>query len=200
TGATGPQGVQGIQGPQGAIGPTGSTGATGATGPQGVQGIQGPIGPTGSTGATGATGPTFSTSFRNSWDFSTTPQVIPFGASVPLNADGPSTPDITRVGSVITVNTSGTYYAWFAITVDGENAGGFSIFVNEFQVPGDVGIVDNTGTGPHQVSGVKLLNLLAGDQITIRNVTIPATPITLPGNSGNVQIPDVVQFVIFRIA
>ncbi|MGX5477202.1 hypothetical protein ACWKTG_06055 [Bacillus thuringiensis] len=120
---------------------------------------------------------------------------------VPFNTNGPSTGDIVRTGNVFTVNISGTYFIWFAVTIDANNAGGFSLYLNGIQVGGNTGIVDNTGSGAHQVSGARILGLSSGDQITLRNqTTAPNTPINLPPDTtAAIRQPDVVQLIMFRL-
>ncbi|MDU2390665.1 BclA C-terminal domain-containing protein [Bacillus sp. (in: firmicutes)] len=176
------------------MGPTGPQGNTGATG---TQGIQGPIGPQGNIGPTG---PTFSSSYRNSWAFSSSQQVVNKGSTVPLNSDGPSTSDITRSGNTITVNTSGVYFAWFAVNMAPGSSGGFALAINGTAVGGSSAVVDNTNIQAQQVSGARLLNLNAGNRITVININSSTASITLPGSSSNVTSPDVVQLIIFRIA
>ncbi|MBY0037313.1 collagen-like protein [Bacillus cereus] len=196
TGSTGPTGVTGATGPGGAgsLGPTGSTGPTGVTGTTGV-------GATGPTGATGATGARFPNSAFNGWDTDTVAQVIGINGTVPLNATGVTTPDLTRVGSIVTVNTAGTYFIWFAITADGGENGGFCIGLNGAITPGNTAAFNNTNIGPQQVVGAHLFTLNVGDQISLLNKTnIPAIPITLPGNSSNVVNPNIAQLVIIRLA
>ncbi|HFJ9467054.1 TPA: collagen-like protein [Bacillus cereus] len=205
TGATGPGGAGSIgpTGPTGITGPTGASG-TGSTGPTGPTGTTGPTGPTGTPGSTGTTGPTGATgitgagSFFNGWDTNTVAQGVGIGGTVPLNTTGITTPDITRAGSIVTVNTAGTYFVWFTITAEGGNAGGFGIAINGVIQAGNTGIVDNTNTGPHQGNGSGIFILNAGDQITLQNNS--SVPITLPGNSGNVVNPNITQLVIFRLA
>ncbi|MBY0037312.1 collagen-like protein [Bacillus cereus] len=214
-GPTGPIGATGLGG-AGSIGPTGPTGATGPggagsigptgpTGPTGATGVTGPtgFGATGAIGAIGATGPVFSSSFANLWFFNGTNVAVPPLGIVPLNSTGITTPDITRAGSVVTVNTAGTYFIWFAVNVIGglsspTDAGGFAITINGVLTTGNTGIVDNTNTGSHQVTGAGIFILSAGDQITINNNT--GVSITLPGSSDNVTTPDVLQIIIFSIA
>ncbi|SFM32267.1 hypothetical protein SAMN04488573_12413, partial [Bacillus sp. 5mfcol3.1] len=144
-----------------------------------------------------------SSSFINSWFPNTGATVtVPSPGAAPFTTDGPSTADIVRVGDVFTINTSGIYFIWFAVTLDANNAGGFSLFLNGSQLGGNTGIVDNAGTGAHQVSGARLVALSAGDQITVQNqTTAPNTPIDLPatGTAAILQ-PDDVQLVMFRIA
>ena len=60
--------------------------------------------------------------------------------------------------------------------------------------------MDNTNIQAQQVSGARLLNLNAGNRITVININSSTASITLPGSSSNVTSPDVVQLIIFRIA
>ena len=61
---------------------------------------------------------------------SSSQQVVNKGSTVPLNSDGPSTSDITRSGNTITVNTSGVYFAWFAVNMAPGSSGGFALAIN----------------------------------------------------------------------
>ena len=94
-GEMGPRGPEGAQGPAGATGlpgaqgPAGPQGLTGATGPAGINGTQGPVGPQGLTGpASTVAGPT--------------------GPQGPVGATGPAGPAGVAIGTVTSVDVSGT--------------------------------------------------------------------------------------------
>jgi hypothetical protein len=155
-GATGPQGPQGVQGETGPQGPQGPQGIQGETGPQGIQGIQGETGPAGADGqgvpTGGTTGQVLAKASDTDYD---TEWVAPAGgggavytlckakgntssASVANNEAAISwaSPaintgaDVSVSGSVITINTTGTYK--FTVTLRTASNNRTELFVKTY--------------------------------------------------------------------
>jgi hypothetical protein len=202
TGATGPTGAAGPTGATGATGagvtgPTGSTGATGATGPTGNIGVTGASGPTGatgalgatgSTGATGPTGPTGATGASGAglstygYVFSTNAQVVPLETDVTFESNGVMNGIIHAAGtSQIIVVNAGTYEIEFALA--GVEPNQFAFFINGAPA---TGAVFGSGAGTQQNTGSVIVNVAAGDIITLRNHT-SAAAVTLQTLAGGTQ-------------
>lgn len=208
TGATGPTGPAGgpvgPTGATGAAGATGPAGATGATGAAGATGATGPAGATGATGAAGATGPTgaFTTIHGAFLTFNTGPftpsgttatgTVIPTGSADPPPFNTPGAFTVNPDGSV-TVNQAGIYEVQATVNLAANQSGTFGIqvngtgtavsFLNSFS-----GI--NTTTGTMELSRTSLLNLAAGDVVSIGLISSNSPTVTLSdGITGGIGSP-----------
>ncbi|EOO23549.1 hypothetical protein IIU_06955, partial [Bacillus cereus VD133] len=179
----------------GATGPTGATGVTGATGPTGATGV------TGATGLTGVTGPTgvflsVHGTFGNDTNAGpfpasgtdTTGTVIPveFASPPPINTPGAFT--LNPNGSV-TVNIAGIYEISGSVVLAPGFGGNFGIQINGtgIAVPfmNSFGNFGNT-TGTTQLNLTTILNVAAGDVISIGLSTSATSPVLLSfaGGSG----------------
>lgn len=184
-GATGSKGVTGAIGAAGSRGATGSSGATGATGavgpvgpigPRGASGVDGPVGPQGPAGEQGPAAPA-----EYGYVFSDREQVVEPGADVQLHGEGVLTPGITHEpdSAEIGVGSTGTYAVAFSVSGDAANQFGLSI--KDDVIPGSV---YGAGTGPQQNAGSLIVNLTAGDRLTLRNVGDSAAVTLRPDTGG----------------
>jgi hypothetical protein len=189
TGATGVAGEAGIAGATGATGVTGATGATGETGATGATGETGATGATGETGATGATGATGETGatgatgagigeFGYTYELATIADAtVVGGADIPFSNNGPLVGTTHTAGTTtVTVATAGTYKIDYEVNITAGIGAQIAIAVN--------GVVDAStpvsalvATG--QLSGTAILDLAAGDVITLRNNSLVALTVTL---------------------
>ncbi|PEA86358.1 collagen-like repeat preface domain-containing protein [Bacillus thuringiensis] len=170
-------------------GPTGPTGATGATGPTGPTG---PAGPAGATGATGATGPllpvhgvffTFNTGPFVPSGTTATGTVIPTQIADPPPFNTPGAFTVNPDGS-ITVNIAGIYFADARVNLAPGNAGTFAVqvngggaavpFLNAFS-----NITTAADTASHYVVQNNILNLAAGDVVSIGLISSSPSPVSL---------------------
>lgn len=208
TGATGPMGSIGNIGPTGATGATGSsgingvngpTGNTGAIGPTGLAGNTGAIGPTGPTGSNGITGPTGATGlagsnfvpYFNSWNVAPT-QVVQAGSLIVFQAGMFFTSAYTFASnsSLITVASEGTYKISFGINIQANTQNtpqpiAYSILINGNETLNSVfgqTITDSNSTETTLFTGEAIIEILAGQTISIRNSSALAN--TLIGTSG----------------
>jgi len=186
TGATGATGATGPQGNAGAPGATGAAGETGATGPQGDSGATGATGAQGDTGVTGATGATGASGAGLSeygYIYNLVPQVVAIEADILFDSNGVLSSGITHPPgtSVIVITTSGTYEIEF--DVSGVEPNQFSLFVNGSPVSG---ATFGSGAGTQQNTGDVIVNLSAGDVITLRNHS-SAAAVTLQTLAGGTQ-------------
>ncbi len=205
TGAAGPAGAAGPTGPAGAAGSTGATGpagpagATGATGPTGAAGPAGAAGPTGATGATGPTGATGTTGVTGPTGATgpnvtatsayaantngTVLTVILTGTLVPLPDSQLLSPDITvnAGNTVFTVQTAGRYLLSYDINTTAALASGTRLLIN--------GVANTASTVAPLVSlshfsNELLLNLSAGDTVSLEMFGIASVTTLLPGSAG----------------
>ncbi|WP_297981757.1 collagen-like triple helix repeat-containing protein [uncultured Oscillibacter sp.] len=196
TGATGPAGADGAAGATGATGPAGADGAAGATGPAGptgatgAAGVTGPTGPTGATGVTGPTGPTGPTGVNvtatSAFAANTSGSVLTVilaGTLVPLPDSQLLSPDITVNGAsiVFTVNTSGRYQLSYDINTTVALASGTRLLIN--------GVANTASTVAPLVSlshfsNEILLDLTAGDTVSLQMFGIASVATLLPGSAG----------------
>lgn len=192
-GDPGPMGPPGPQGPQGPIGPNGADGDPGDVGPMGPTGPTGASptgarGPTGATGATGAAG-------EGGVTGSTGPDGRAFGGAYVINTavqNGIATGDqinlpviVNQFGSVapagngISVGTTGTYMAMY--TCISNTVGGVILYRNGINpIPSSAFTTFHNGG---IIPGRCLLNLTAGDVITMHNNTNGAINTVVPGNT-----------------
>ena len=194
TGPTGPTGPAGAPtGPTGPAGPTGPTGAAGATGPIGPAGPIGPTGPTGAdglAGATGATGPTGPTgpnvTATSAFAANTSGAVIPVilgGTLVPLPNSQLLSPDITvnAGNTVFTVNTAGRYQLSYNINITLALASGTRLLINGApNTPSTLAPLVSLSHFSNEI----LLDLNAGDTISLQMFGIASGATLLPGSAG----------------
>lgn len=151
----------------GAIGPTGPSGPTGATG------ATGPVGPPGPTGTTG----TLSSEYA--YVYTIGGQGVPNNAPVFFNSNGVMSSNIASTVGGVTVLVTGTYELTFSTRSDATQAAKFAVFVNGTETPGtrygrngSLTIQSSLLYAPPFVAdvGQVIINLRAGDVVTIRNV------------------------------
>ena len=157
---------------QGATGPTGPTGPTGATG------VTGPTGPTGPTGVNVTATSAFAANTSGS-----VLTVILAGTLVPLPDSQLLSPDITVNGAstVFTVNTSGRYQLSYDINTTVALASGTRLLIN--------GVANTASTVAPLVSlshfsNEILLDLTAGDTVSLQMFGIASVATLLPGSAG----------------
>lgn len=172
TGATGPAG------PAGPEGPAGPTGATGATGPAGPAGPEGPAGPPGATGPAGPAGPAGGglTAYAGTYQLATLADAtVVGGADIPFSNNGPLS-GVTHIPgtTTFTVPTAGTYRVAYHVNIISGVGSGLSVAVNG-TVDASTYMQIQVATG--HISGVALLQLAAGDVLTVRNNS--ATPMMM---------------------
>jgi hypothetical protein len=190
TGATGPTGILGLTGPTGA---TGATGSTGATGPSG-----GPIGATGATGAIGATGPTGAGVLDYAYIYNlTSPGIIPVESDITFDSNGPISAGFTHTpgSAAITILNTGTYKITFSVSAVGVNQ--FAIFVNG--AASSPVSVYGSAASTQQNTGQAILNLTAGDVVTIRNHS-SLLAVTLQLLAGGTQANVNASVILERLA
>ena len=192
-GPIGPTGPTGADGLAGATGATGTTGPTGPTGPTGSAGLIGPTGPTGAdglAGATGATGPTGPTgpnvTATSAFAANTSGAVIPVilgGTLVPLPNSQLLSPDITvnAGNTVFTVNTAGRYQLSYNINITLALASGTRLLINGApNTPSTLAPVVSLSHFSNEI----LLDLNAGDTISLQMFGIASVATLLPGSAG----------------
>jgi len=174
-GATGPTGPTGPQGERGETGPTGPQGERGETGPQGERGEVGPTGPAGPAGASG------SISNLNATILNMASQAITTGTPISmlrtLTNNG-----LTANETSIIVPETGTYFVAYYVN-RAANAGGtdgISLAINNKVNNNTARPLSEASTS----SGQFVLNLTAGDSISLIPVVINATRIEANGGPG----------------
>ena len=200
-GAQGAAGADGVAGPAGPVGPTGAQGPAGPAGPIGPAGVQGPAGadgaegPVGPVGPVGPAGPAGSALSSYAYIYNVGFQVVPIGASIVFDSAGPSA-GVTFLPSTsfIAVQTSGVYDV--AFHVSGIEPNQFAVFVNGAPAPG---AVFGSGAGTQQTHGRVLLQLAAGDTISIVNHA-SAAAVSLQSFAGGTQSNVNASVTLLRIA
>lgn len=187
--AGGPPGPTGPQGAQGISGATGPQGIPGPTGPQGPQGIPGATGPQGIPGPTGPTGPVPISAFRaeNNTDQevpNNTDALISFpnvifdlaGEYVLPNTFIPSTTGVysISVSILFIATTPGVADIRLSIQVNGAYR---SYYITAI-LPRAAGqaVADTVGF-------TTILQLQAGDQVTVRYFSTQASVVQNDGNN-----------------
>ena len=167
-----------------------ATGATGATGAAGLAGVTGATGPTGAAGATGATGPTGPTgpSITATYAFAanttgSTLAVVVGGTLIPLPDSQALSPDITVNGAntVFTVTNAGRYQLSYNVNTTASLASGTRLLING--TPNTVSTVAPAVSLSHFANEI-LLNLNAGDTISLQMFGIASAATLLPGSAG----------------
>ena len=152
----------------------------------------GPPGPTGPAGPPGPPGTPAESGFVYCLVEGAT---VAIGADILFDSNGPLTSGITHVlgTSQITVAVAGKYQVLFSVS--GVEPNQFAIFVNGALVPG---CIYGSGAGTQQNTGLSIINLLAGDIITIRNFS-SAAAVTLASLVGGTQANSVASVLITQI-
>ena len=189
-GAPGPTGSPGAAGPAGPAGPTGQQGTAGADGDDGAPGTPGAQGPIGLTGATGPAGPAGGGLSQYAFIYNLLAQVVPIGAAVTFDTNGPITPGITHAPSSANINieSPGIYKVTFSVS--GTEPNQFALFRNGALVPGTI---YGSGAGTQQNTGLAIITVSANDVLTLRNNASPAavtlaTPIGGTAASTNAAV------------
>jgi len=196
-GEVGPSGAPGMDGVVGPTGPAGPSGAPGAAGPSGAPGPSGPPGPSGSVGPTGSPGADGTNAPSNgAYVYSTGAQVVPIEADVLFDTNGFVTPDLLHAPgtSQIVVAAAGRYDVRFMVA--SVEPSQFTLFVNGVPVPGST---YGSGAGTQQNSGQVLVELVAGDVVTLRNHT-SAAAVGLQTLAGGTQVNVNASIMITQVA
>lgn len=186
-GPVGPPGADGTStgrpGPAGPVGPTGPAGAVGPTGPAGIAGGVGPAGPAGPAGAPGPAGAAGSGLAQYGYIYNLGAQVVAIEASVALDTNGPLSAGITHApgNAGIVATVAGDYEITFFVS--GVEPNQFALFVNG---AASAGTVHGSGAGTQQSRGTVILNLAAGDVLTLVNHS-SASAVTLQTLAGGTQ-------------
>lgn len=192
-GITGPTGATGMMGPMGntgAVGETGPTGATGETGPTGITGATGATGETGATGPTGPTGPTGAgiAAYGYVYELATAgTATVAGGADVPFSDNGPLAGITHSAGTTtVTAAAAGTYRIDYGINITSGANSAIAIAVNGVvNASTNVSMLEAAG----KASGTAILNLAAGDVVTLRNNSAIAFTMDLsPGVGAQLSI------------
>lgn len=175
TGATGATGAAGLAGVTGATGPTGAAGATGATGPTG------PTGP--SITATSAFAANTTTSAFAANTTGSTLAVVVGGTLIPLPDSQVLSPGITVNGAntVFTVTNAGRYQLSYNVNTTAALASGTRLLING--TPNTASTVAPVVSLSHFANEI-LLNLNAGDTISLQMFGIASVATLLPGSAG----------------
>ena len=175
TGATGATGAAGLAGVTGATGPTGAAGATGATGPTG------PTGP--SITATSAFAANTTTSAFAANTTGSTLAVVVGGTLIPLPDSQVLSPGITVNGAntVFTVTNAGRYQLSYNVNTTAALASGTRLLING--TPNTASTVAPVVSLSHFANEI-LLNLNAGDTISLQMFGIASAATLLPGSAG----------------
>jgi hypothetical protein len=195
TGATGSQGETGSSGTTGTQGETGSTGAVGAQGLQGIQGLQGLQGPQGIQGLTGATGPAGASAHIDyGYIYNITAQAVAVDAPILFDSNGPLLGITHGLGtSAVTIDNTGVYIITFSVS--GAEANQFGIFINGTSI---AQAIYSSGAGTQQNTGMAILQLSAGDTLTVVNHSSAAAvnlESVISGTQANVNASIIIERV-----
>jgi BclA C-terminal domain len=174
----GPLGPAGPEGPQGIPGPPGPPGL------QGLQGLQGPPGPPGPAGSGGTGLSAFGYSYHVATIANAT---VVGGADVPFSNNGPlSGVSHTAGTTTLTVPTTGVYRVSYVVNITAGIGSAPALAVNG-TVDSSTAISALVATG--NISGTALLQLAAGDVLTLRNNSaVPMTLLLAPGVGAQLTI------------
>lgn len=176
-GAEGAQGAMGLQGEPGVPGAMGTAGPAGDPGPSGLPGADGSPGAPGPSGAPGANAPS-----NAGYVYNTGGQTVAVEADIAFDSNGLLTGVTHTAGtSTLTVAQDGVYSVRFVISAVEPNQ--FALFVNGVQAPGGI---YGSGAGTQQNTGEVLIELTAGDVLTLRNHS-SAAAVTLQTLAGGTQ-------------
>ncbi|KPU44151.1 collagen triple helix repeat (20 copies) [Oxobacter pfennigii] len=167
-GDIGPTGCTGDMGPKGETGPTGPSGATGATGATGEMGPPGGRGPKGERGERGPTGAPGSKILAYGYIYNLTPithAAIEGNGDIPLNGNGPLM-GVSHIegDTIVNIHSSGSYQIHYCVNADVGFGTSLALTVNGTVVPST-----RIPMGFTCAWGIAILNLMAGDAITLRN-------------------------------
>lgn len=184
-GPTGPTGPSG--GSAGATGPTGPTGPAGlgATGPTGPTGL-GTTGPTG-LGATGPTGPGVAPTVDYLSAYTSTTQNLAPGDSIVFDGvEAQLGIGYNPLTGVATIATSGVYLTTFMVAedYDGTQPGSYEIDVGGGGLSSTLIGTSGSAVGIVHLTQSALVNLNAGDLVSVKNVSGSTVQIQ-GGNAGN---------------
>ncbi|MFZ5953472.1 MAG: BclA C-terminal domain-containing protein [Candidatus Dependentiae bacterium] len=225
TGATGDPGITGFTGNQGAAGARGLQGATGNTGPQGITGdpgftgftgAQGNKGNTGNTGANGITGLTGFTGPQGATGIGEADQALAYiyssgatsisggsgftgSTAIPFDTNAVLVGILHNPGSTdIVIQRTGTYEITY--NVNSAQINQLALYQNSTFIAGSRYF---SGSVSKQNNGSVIIQLNAGDVITLRNETTPeiATPtiITLNPQAGpNPAVTNISAAILIR--
>jgi hypothetical protein len=154
-----------------------------ATRPGGGAGIAGPRGPAGLPGAPGNVGPVGPAGQPNyAYVYNETPESILIESNIPFDSNGELVGFTHTAGAAeITVTNAGTYRVDSVVSATEPDQVG--LFLNGVVVPGSI---YGSGAGTQQNSGQVIVDLFAGDQLTLRNDT-SAAAFTLSSNIGGTR-------------
>jgi hypothetical protein len=175
------------------LGPQGAAGATGAAGPAGLTGPQGPTGLTGGQGPTGLTGPQGPAGQPNyGYVYNETPQTVALESPVVFDTNGPLS-GFTHIAatSAVGVVSTGTYRIDFSTS--GTQVNQFALADNGIVIPGTT---YGSGAGTQQNDGQVIVNLTAGDVLTLVNHSSAAAiglASTIGGTQANVNASVVIE-------
>jgi hypothetical protein len=117
-------------------------------------------------------------------------------ASVIFSNNGPLVGITHTPGTAsVTVTSAGTYAVFFNVT--GGQQSQFALFVNGTVVPSSLYGSGSGNTGP---DGQVILNLNAGDVLTLRNHTSNASSVTLNNSAGGSQTNVDASLLIEKLA
>ncbi len=99
-------------------------------------------------------------------------QTVANGADVPLNNSAPDNTSgaFTLASSRVTVAQAGIYLISYNVNIAALSTGVYQLIRNTTLIPGTIGSTENSAAGGHQLTGLTLIRLNAGDIISIRNV------------------------------
>lgn len=225
TGATGDPGITGFTGNDGARGALGLLGTTGNTGPDGLTGLtgftgftgtQGNTGNTGNTGASGITGFTGFTGPQGATGIGEADQALAYiystgatsisggsgftgSTAIPFDTNAVLVGILHNPGSTdIVIQRTGTYEITYNINSAQTNQ--LALYQNSTFIGGSRYF---SGSVSKQNNGSVIIQLNAGDVITLRNETTPeiATPTTItlnPQAGPNPAITNVSAAILIR--
>jgi hypothetical protein len=165
----------------GEIGPAGAEGDAGPAGPAGPSGSTGDAGPAGATGATGPAGSGGISEYA--YVFNQGAQVVPIEADVQFDRNGLMTAGITHApgNAGIQFIGAGTYKVTFSAS--GVEPSQMALFINGAMVDGSV---YGSGAGTQPLIGQVIVQVGAGDVLTLRNHS-SAAAVTLQTLAGGTQ-------------
>jgi hypothetical protein len=128
--------------------------------------------------------------------YNTTAESVAQEASVIFSSNGLLVGITHTAGtSSVGVTSTGTYAIYFSVTGGQQNQ--FAVFVNGIVVPESL---YGTGSGNVANDGMVILNLTAGDVLTVVNHTSNANSVSLSTNDGGTQTNVNASILIERIA
>ena len=198
-GKRGYDGMDGETGPKGDVGsagPSGPQGAIGPHGPLGLQGEVGPVGPQGEVGPVGPSGPQGDNAFVPSYAYiyNTISEQVAINGRLTFN-NTYSTPDITYINGIVTLQNTGIYKISYYVQTDMFNQ--LAIFVNNVLVPSSI-YSSTTTTGLQLNTAEVIIPVSTNNTLILSNITPNAINIgqLLTGTNTSVNA----SMTIMRIA